>query len=113
MVKLEVPLLCMVAVPGEKYGEVLGLGTDGAVHRVVLPSEGQAWAGLKGRMHKSATRAMVHGRAEGSIALTYSRQLVVTGSQVSARLNSLSATIWRPSPGAKLAASQRRDARGV
>jgi hypothetical protein len=47
LLKIEVPLLCMVGMPGERYGELYGLGADRQVHKLVLPTEGQAWAGLR------------------------------------------------------------------
>lgn len=48
--------------------------------QLLLPTESQAWAGLKGRTCKSAVRVPVHARPEGVIAITPSQQLVVTGS---------------------------------
>ncbi|KAJ9514055.1 hypothetical protein QJQ45_021148 [Haematococcus lacustris] len=96
VVKLETALLCCVAVPGQRYGELLGLGADKLLHRVrprvcsscpaaalpqvVLPLESQAWAGIKGRLHKSTAHSAVHARPEGVLALSPSHQLLVTGS---------------------------------
>jgi hypothetical protein len=47
--------------------------------QIILPVEGQAWAGTKGRTHKSAARAAVHARPEGAMAATPSHQLLLTG----------------------------------
>jgi hypothetical protein len=33
VVKLETSLLSVVAIPGETFGELLGLGSDGLVHQ--------------------------------------------------------------------------------
>lgn len=56
VVKVEVPMLHMVPMAGERYGELYCLGADKCVHHISLPTEGQAWAGIKGRMHKSLAK---------------------------------------------------------
>lgn len=81
VLRLETPIMSMAHIPGEKYGEVIGMGADAYIHRIVLPADGQAWAGLKGRMHKSAARISLHARAGGAVAVSANHQLVVTGSE--------------------------------
>lgn len=80
IVKLESPLLHVVGVAGHKYGELVGLGADKQLHKVMLPAEGQSWAGIKGRATKSSIKAQAHAAPEGAIDISPSGRLLVTAS---------------------------------
>lgn len=67
-IKLEMPMLKVVGLTGEKFGVVYGMGADKQLHQIQLPAEGAAWAGLKGRLHKSSLRVAGHGKPDGCMA---------------------------------------------
>ncbi|MEW5311891.1 MAG: hypothetical protein WDW38_003568 [Sanguina aurantia] len=56
LLRCEAPLLHLVGLPGIQYGDLVGLGADRLAHKLLLPVEGAAWAGLKGRLHKSSLK---------------------------------------------------------
>ncbi|MEW5304197.1 MAG: hypothetical protein WDW36_006825 [Sanguina aurantia] len=80
LLRCEAPLLHLVGLPGVQYGDLVGLGADRLAHKLLLPVEGAAWAGLKGRLHKSSLKVPAHRRAQGAIAINPSGTLIATGS---------------------------------
>ncbi|PNG99587.1 hypothetical protein TSOC_014626, partial [Tetrabaena socialis] len=79
LLRLEVPLLAVASAPGERYGDLYGLGADKHLHKLVPPSEAAAWAGLRARPHRSTLHVTAHGRPGGGVAVTPAGHMVVTG----------------------------------
>eukprot|EP00798_Chlamydomonas_sp_ICE-L_P009992 gene9993-7873_t len=80
VVKVETPLVQMVSLVGERYGDLLGMGMDKHIHKFTLPVDDPSWLGAKGRALRSGTKQLVHRRPLGDMCLTYNCQLLVTAS---------------------------------
>ncbi|KAG2447457.1 hypothetical protein HYH02_007780 [Chlamydomonas schloesseri] len=79
LLRLEVPMLALAAVPGDRYGDTYGLGADKQLHKLVLPAEAAAWAGLRARPLRSAQHVPAHARASGGVALAPGGHLLASG----------------------------------
>ncbi len=79
--KLESTMLQAVTLPGEsKYGALVGLGKDILMHHVPLPEDPQAWAGIKGKVTRSAAKVRAHVARDGALAVCRSGKLLATAS---------------------------------
>ncbi|GAX77753.1 hypothetical protein CEUSTIGMA_g5196.t1 [Chlamydomonas eustigma] len=79
--KLEAPMLRAIGRGGDtKLGDLIGLGGDLMVHRLVIPDDYQAWTGIKGKAHKSDHRLGVHTAHEGALSCTRNGRLIASAS---------------------------------
>lgn len=94
LLRVEVPLLAVASTPGSMFGDVYALGADKQLHKVVLPTDVAAWAGLRARPHRSAARMHAHARAAGAVALAPGGQMLLSGGGDGAvALHSLNLTV--------------------
>ncbi|GLC44558.1 hypothetical protein PLESTM_001613000 [Pleodorina starrii] len=79
LLRLEVPLLAVATAPHDRTGEVYGLGADKQLHKLALPAEAAAWAGLRARPFRSAVHVAAHTRPGGGVAMAPGGHVLVTG----------------------------------
>lgn len=59
IIATEAPLLHITAVKGDKFGVVYGLAADKLIHKILLPADNAAWAGVKGRAVRTASKVNI------------------------------------------------------
>ncbi|EFJ46137.1 flagellar associated protein, partial [Volvox carteri f. nagariensis] len=79
LLRLEVPVLAMTTAPHDRTGELYGLGADKQLHKVALPAEAAAWAGLRARPFRSSVHVPAHARAGGGITMAPGGHVLVSG----------------------------------
>ncbi|KAG2490334.1 hypothetical protein HYH03_011283 [Edaphochlamys debaryana] len=82
LLRLDVPLLAVVSTPGsgDRYGDLYGMGADKHLHKLSLPAEAAAWAGLRARPLRSSLHAPAGGRPGGGLALAPGGHVMAVGS---------------------------------
>lgn len=68
-----------ITLPTLSYGDAYGLGADKQLHKLVLPAEAAAWAGLRARPLRSAQHVPAHARASGGVAVAPGGHLLASG----------------------------------